>query len=351
MRLLRSVKHGGAGWLVGGVGLALGLALAVPGAATPGTIHALMAGADGGSTPTTVSTPTRGTPTTSTTGTGSGHHGTEPPPSPPTTVYHSTSAPSTSAPTTSAPTPPAGPSGSTPSSVSGQGSTGPAPDCTTAQITGLRITAIDGGHAIVVTVLVSGHVGWMSAAADGFGAATLSPIPGGWRGTITGSEPITLGTRIVVGTCDGRLQARTHFGGTGTTPGGAGDTSGGTTTTGGATPPAGGEPTTTEPPTTIVSTRSDLPVACATAAITSVTAVLGGGGHAVTVTVLMTPGVGWMSGYANGVGGITLAPVSGGFQGTLTSDTPIPPGTTVVVGTCGGRLRATATVGAAANPT
>jgi hypothetical protein len=105
-------------------------------------------------------------------------------------------------------------------------------------------------------------------------------------------------------------------------------------------------PTTAAPAGT--TPHSDLPAGCSTATISSVTAVLGDGGRSVTVTVLVNGSVGWMSGEVNGAGGITLNAVPGGFAGTLTSATPIPEGTTVVVGTCGGKLRASATVSPAA---
>ena len=73
---------------------------------------------------------------------------------------------------------------------------------------------------------------------------------------------------------------------------------------------------------------------------------LGPDGRSVTVTVLVTGDVGWMSGEVNGIGGVTLHAIPGGFAGTVTSSSPVPPGTEVVVGTCGGKLRASAKVGA-----
>jgi RNA polymerase sigma factor (sigma-70 family) len=116
------------------------------------------------------------------------------------------------------------------------------------------------------------------------------------------------------------------------------------TTTGG-----GDTTTTTVAPTVTTTPHSDPPAACATASITSVRAALRGGGHAVTVTVMVSGSVGSMSGEVEGVGAIALQAVPGGFRGTVTLDGPtlIPAGTTVVVGTCGGQLRATASVVAA----
>ena len=63
--------------------------------------------------------------------------------------------------------------------------------------------------------------------------------------------------------------------------------------------------------------------------------------------MLVSANVQWMSGYVSGVGGIALQPIAGGFAGELTSSTPIPSGTEVIVGSCGGKLRAHATVSAA----
>jgi hypothetical protein len=357
MRVVRSIKQFGAGWLVGGLGLAVGLAFAVPQVAGPGgTLYAVMAGHDGPGTP-----PATGGPTTTRPPATTPHHGTTAPGDPTTTIpagsgtKHPTGPTTTypadptttypTAPTTppAGPGPAAGPADPATTTVPGQAPVAPTSGalpagCATARITGLTVRPVDGGLGIVLTVSVSGgDVGWMSAAAEGFGEAALSPVSGGWQGTMTGSSPIAFGTPIVVGTCGGKLRAHTTFGGTGTVGAGSDPT-----TTVAPDPTAvAPDPTTTLAP----QPRSDLPAGCATAAITSVTALLGDGGHAVTVTVMVSADVGWMSGLVNGVGGISLAPIPGGFEGTLTASAPIPAGTTVVVGTCGGKLRASATVG------
>jgi hypothetical protein len=352
MRVVSKVQSMGRGATFGAVaGLLAGLALAMPGAPGPASVlHAVMA-ASGSPEPST-STTSPSSPTTAPPTTGHRHRTTEPGPT--------TTAPPAAPPTTGAPGTTttsvagelgAGASGPTSTTTAPGGTTAPgatpgpsgttAPDGTTApatcagRITSFTVALVDGGRGIRITVLVSGTVGWMSADAPGFGGAALAPIEGGFQGTVTGNGPVPPGTEVLVGSCHNHVKASTVVGG--------GD---GSPATGGATTPTTAGPVTTT--TTAVTKRSDLPAGCATASITSVSAVIGDGGHSVTVTVLVDGSVGWMSGEVNGVGGITLAAVPGGFAGTLTSATPVAPGTTVVVGTCGGKLRATATVTAGA---
>lgn len=343
MRLISKVQLMGRGATIGGLaGLAAGLALAMPGAASPsGVMHAMLAGT-GVTAPPTTEHPghTRPTPPHSPTVTtehpGTGHSSTEHPST--TTTIKRTS--STTGPTTSTTKPPKSSTGTGPATTSTAPGDPPGGGTSTCEgsITSLRAVLVDGGHGIQLTVLVSGHVGWMSAYAEGFGGIALSPIDGGFQGTVTGHGPVAPGTKVIVGSCGNRVRASTVVGGDGPA---STSTSGGTTTT--TAPPA--EPTTTVPSTT----SRELPPGCATASITSVTAVLVDGGHGVNATVAVDGSVGWMSGAIEGpggsiVGGITLQAVTGGFAGTMTASTPIPAGSTLVVGTCGGKLRGSAPV-------
>jgi hypothetical protein len=332
MRLIRNVRSLGTSWLIGGVGLAVGVALAMPGPTPGGTIHAVMAGADAGLTSST------GTPSSTTTGptTTTPHHeshgGTTTPTTHPAThpVTTPTTGPST-APTEPTPTtrPVTDPTTTAPTTSSGEPGPGDAStaDCA-GTITSFTVTPSDGGRTIILTVMVSGHVGWMSAYAAGFGGAALTPMSGGFRGYIHGTAPIAPGTKVIVGSCHNRVRASTTIGGDGATG-----------------PTTAGETTSTTEAGAATGTPAGLPPGCATATITALTTQLSGDGHAVTVTVLVTADVQWMSGEVNGVGGISLRPVTGGFAGTLTSATPIAPGTEVVVGSCGGKLRAHTHIG------
>jgi hypothetical protein len=345
MQLFSKVRSIGRGTTVGVVaGLGVGLALAIPGAATPtGVLQAVMAGTGAPVPPT--STTVHPSPTTTVPPATGGHHHassgpgpgtgpttTKPPTSPPggaTTLPPATGGTATTAPpargdatTTAPPAKGDGPATST--------TTAAGPTCE-GSITSFTVALVDGGRGIRLTVMVTGHVGWMSAYAPGVGGAALAPIDGGFAGTITGHEPIAPGTQVLVGSCHNHVRATAVVGG-----GVSGDAPATSTTT---VAPANAAPT-------VTTVHSGLPAGCSTATISSVAAVLGDGGRSVTVTVLVDGSVGWMSGEVNGVGGITLQAVPGGFAGTLEAAAPIPPGTTVVVGTCGGKLRATATVSA-----
>ena len=64
------------------------------------------------------------------------------------------------------------------------------------------------------------------------------------------------------------------------------------------------------------------------------------------MTVVLSGQVGSMSAEVEGFGVVPMTPVPGGFRGALllSGGATIPAGTTVIVGTCGGALRATTTV-------
>ncbi|HZQ59054.1 MAG TPA: hypothetical protein VFA84_13525 [Acidimicrobiales bacterium] len=321
IKKLRSMGRGaGCGALVGLVG---GLALAMPGAASPGGVmRAVIAG-----TSTEMPAPPSGPTTTvahhePTTTTVAHHEPTTTVPAHPTTTVAPHDAPTTVAPGTEPTT-------------SGGPRTGDAPSGTCdGHITSFAVTVADGGRALRLTVMVSGQIGWMSAYARGFGGAALAPVPGGFAGVISGPSPVAPGTEVVVGSCGGHVRASTKVGGA------SSDTTSGTSPT---PAPSTDAPTTTAAP----APHNDLAPGCGTATITSVAARLRGGGSAVTVTVMVDGTVGGMSAGIEGLGGIAMHPVPGGFAGTLTVTGTVPVGATVVVGACGGRLRAIATVVAA----
>jgi hypothetical protein len=336
MRLVKRVQLMGRGATFGALaGLAAGLALAVPGApSASGVIHAVLAGAGVTAPPPTTEHPGPTSPPPSTTVT-TEHPWTEDTST--TTAVKPKTEPTTS--TTTSPTATTEPTASGgPTTPTGAGDPPSGPATCEGTITAFKVVLVDGGRGIQLTVLVSGHVGWMSAYAEGFGGAALSPITGGFQGTITGHEPVAPGTKVLVGSCGNRVRASAVVGSDGAPPSDA-------------TPP--GDPTTTAPssPTTTAPsvTSSDLPAGCSTASITSVTAMLLDGGLEVRGAVQVDGSVGWMSGAIEGPGGsivegITLQAVTGGFVGTATSSTPFPAGSTLVVGTCGGKLRGSAPV-------
>jgi hypothetical protein len=254
----------------------------------------------------------------------SGSAGGSGPDSPP----HSTPPePTTTAPPTP-PTPPAPPASAAGSS-SASGDQTPA-GCATAHITSVTATVLDGDRAVLVTVMVSGDVGWMSAGADGMGGASLHVVPGGFQGTLTAAGPVVAGTVVHVGTCRGALQASAIV--SGGLPGAARS---------GPSPSQETSPTTTEPH------RSVAP-GCASATITLLTAVAVDGGTGVRVIALVTGDVGSMSAVIDGSAIGSLQPIPGGFEGTLavTGSTIVAPGTAVLVGTCGGALQGHTTVAA-----
>src|SRR5579864_6067160 len=229
MRLIKNVQLMGRGATFGALaGLAAGLALAVPGApSASGVIHAVLAGAGVTAPPPTTEHP---------------GHTTPPPPTTVTTEHPWTEHPSTTTtvkpntePTSSTTTPPTSTTEPTtsggPTTPSGAGDPSSGPATCDGTITAFRVVLVDGGRGIQLTVLVSGHVGWMSAYAEGFGGAALSPITGGFQGTITGHEPVAPGTKVIVGSCGNRVRASTVIGGGDGTPAGEATAPGDPTTT------------------------------------------------------------------------------------------------------------------------